>query len=225
MLADKSNLRYTEGRDKGDLNMDFSVKQIKELLSNAGLPVDALEKTAEEICSRHNTTLDAIKEERDNLKKDADTLASVKKELDDLKAQKDDGFKDKYEKEHQNFENYKAEVAHKAELETKKTAFLDILKDAGITKDTSIAKVLKYTDLDKIGNLDDKGKFENAKEILKSVKEEWPEHITKEREDGADMHNPPEAHDGDFEKMNLVDKMRYANEHPTDEAVKAWLEK
>lgn len=207
--------------------MDFSVKQIKELLSKAGLPVDALEKTAEEICSRHNTTLDAIKEERDTYKKDADTLASVQKELTDLKAQKDDGYKDKYEQEHQAFEDYKNEVAHKATLEAKKNAFLDVLKDAGIVKDTSVAKVLKYTDLDKDEyELDDKGKFKNAKSILKSVQEEWPEHITKENEDGADVKHPPEHHDGnDFEKMSLVDKMSYANSHPNDEAVKTWLGK
>lgn len=207
--------------------MDFSVKQIKDLLSKAGLPVEALGETAEEICSRHNTTLEAIKEERDNFKKDAETLASVKKELEDLKAQKDDGFKDKYEKEHQAFEDYKADVAHKEVLKARETAFIDVLKDAGITNEKSMAKVLKYTDLDaEEYELDDNGKFKNAKSILKSVKEEWPEHITVEREDGADVKHPPERHDGsDFEKMSLVDKMSYANDHPNDEAVKAWLAK
>ena len=207
--------------------MDFSVKQIKELLSTAGLPVDALDRTAEEICSRHNTTLDAIKEERDKFKTDAETLATVEKELADLKSQKDDGFKDKYEAEHKAFEAFKADITHKALLEARKAAFLDVLKDAGITKDTSIAKVLKYTNLDTdVYELDDKGKFKDAKAILKAVKEEWPEHITVERTDGADTKHPPEVHDGsDFEKMTLVDKMRFANEHPNDEAVKAWLTK
>lgn len=207
--------------------MAFSIKQIKELLSDAGLPVDKLDSTAEEICSRHNTALDAIKEERDSLKTKADTLATVQAELDNLKAQKDDGFKDKYEKEHADFEKYKADVAHKAELESKKTAFLEVLKDAGITKDTSIAKVLKYTDLDgEDFELDDKGKFKNAKAILKSVKDEWPEHITTDGTDGADVKHPPEHHDSsDFEKMSLADKMSYANAHPNDEAVKSWLGK
>lgn len=206
---------------------DFSVKQIKALLSEHNMPVDDIEKAAEEICSRHNTALDAIKEERDNYKTAAETVDAVQKELDDLKAQKDDGYKDKYEKEHADFEKYKADVVHKAELESKKTAFLEVLKDAGITKDTSIAKVLKYTDLDgEDFELDDKGKFKNAKAILKSVKDEWPEHITTDGTDGADVKHPPEHHDGsDFEKMSLADKMSYANAHPNDEAVKSWLGK
>lgn len=206
--------------------MDFSVKQIKDLLSKAGLPVDALEKTAEEICSRHNTTLDAIKEERDNYKKDADTLASVQKELADLKAHADDGFKDKYEKEHADFEKFKSDVAFEKEHVLREKAFLEILKDAGVTKDKSVEKVLKYTDLEKLGDLDKDGKFVDAKKILKSVQEEWPEHISKQGEQGADVKNPPAGTDGnEFEKMSLRDKMSYANDHPNDESVKAWLGK
>lgn len=206
--------------------MDFSVKQIKDLLSKAGLPVDALEKTAEEICSRHNTTLDAIKEERDNYKKDADTLASVQKELADLKAHADDGFKDKYEKEHADFEKFKSDVAFEKEHIVREKAFLEILKDAGVTKDKSVEKVLKYTDLEKLGDLDKDGKFVDAKKILKSVQEEWPEHISKQGEQGADVKNPPAGTDGnEFEKMSLRDKMSYANDHPNDESVKAWLGK
>jgi len=206
--------------------MDFSVKQIKDLLSKAGLPVDALEKTAEEICSRHNTTLDAIKEERDNYKKDADTLASVQKELADLKAHADDGFKEKYEKEHADFEKFKSDVAFEKEHVLREKAFLEILKDAGVTKDKSVEKVLKYTDLEKLGDLDKDGKFVDAKKILKSVQEEWPEHISKQGEQGADVKNPPAGTDGnEFEKMSLRDKMSYANDHPNDESVKAWLGK
>ena len=206
---------------------DFSVKQIKALLSEHNMPVDDIEKAAEEICSRHNTALDAIKEERDNYKTVADTVDAVQKELDDLKAQKDDGYKDKYEKEHKAFEDYKSEVEREKEHTKRESAFMDVLKDAGITKDTSVAKVLKYTDLD--GDeyeLDDKGKFKNAKSILKSVKEEWPEHITTDGTDGADVKHPPEHNDSsDFDKKSLAEKMAYANEHPNDEAVKAWLNK
>ena len=204
----------------------FSVKQIKAVLSDAGLPVDALDKTAEDICARHSAALDSIKEERDSYKEEAAQLANVKEELEALKAAGDNGFKAKYEKEHEAFVKYKAEVTHKAELEAKKAAFLDILKDAGITKDTSVAKVLKYTDLDKLGTLNADGKFEEAKEILKSVKAEWPEHITTESEHGATTPTPPSNNGGNaFEQMSLADKMRFANEHPDDAGVKAWLGK
>lgn len=205
----------------------FSVKQIKALLADAGLPVDALDNTAEEICARHNAALDSIKEERDSLKADAETLASTQKELAELKAAaKDDGFKAKYEHEHEAFEKYKADVAHKAVIEAKRTAFMEILKDAGITRDTSIAKVLKYTDVDKLGELDESGKFTDAKAILKAVKDEWPEHITTEGKQGAPTPTPPaKVEGGAFEQMSLADKMKFANEHPEDPGVRAWLGK
>ena len=59
--------------------MSFSVKQIKAILSNHNMPVEDLEGAAEEICSKHSADMDAIKEERDNLKQDAETLTSVQK--------------------------------------------------------------------------------------------------------------------------------------------------
>ena len=43
---------------------------------------------------------------------------------------------------------------------------------------------------------------------------------------GADVSNPPDnTHGNTFDQMSLADKMKYANEHPDDTGVKAWLNK
>lgn len=169
--------------------MSFSVKQIKAILSNHNMPVEDLEGAAEEICSKHSADMDAIKEERDNLKQDAETLASVQKENEDLKKQLeavDDGAYEKLKKE---FDDYKAEVKAQAERAGKETAFKEILKDAGIPE-KHFAKIIKYSDVDGF-ELDDKGKIKDAKDILKAIKDEWSDHIETGGQKGADTATPP----------------------------------
>ena len=174
--------------------MAFSIKQIKAILSSHNMPVDDLDAAAEDICARHSADLDSIKEERDTFKKDAETLADVKKELEALKANTGDDYKAKWEKEKQDFADFKAEVASKETLAAKKAAFQKVAKDAGLTE-AGIAKAAKYQDYSKI-ELDDKGEIKDAKDLMKSIKEEWPEHVAKKETKGAETPNPPEGGNG-----------------------------
>ena len=169
--------------------MAFSVKQIKAILSENGMPVDNLDKVAEEICSRHAADLDSIKEERDALRKDSETLKSVQKELDELKSHPDDGFKEKYEKIKKDFDAFKTETEAEKTLTKKKVAFEEICKDAGLNE-KGVAKAMKYTDWDSV-ELDDSGKVRDAKDHIKNLKEEWAEHISTETTTGANTPNPP----------------------------------
>lgn len=169
--------------------MAFSVKQIKALLSEHGLPVDNLDAAADEICRRHAADLDSIKEERDSYRKDAEALAATKKELDELKAQPGDGFKDKYDRLRQEFADYKETVAKEKALEAKKTAYQDLCKDAGLNE-KGIFKAVKYADWDAV-ELDDAGKIVDAKAHLKAIREEWAEHIEVKGEQGVQTPNPP----------------------------------
>lgn len=176
--------------------MAFSIKQIKAILSNHNMPVEDLDAAAEDICARHSADLDSIKEERDslkterdNLKKDAETLASVQKELDELKARPDDGYKEKYEKETQDFQNFREAVEREKALAAKQAAYQELCKDAGLS-DKGISKAVKYADWDKI-DLDEDGKVKEAKTHIKSIREEWAEHIVKDSTKGADTPTPP----------------------------------
>ena len=189
--------------------MAFTLKGIKALLSENGLPVDNLDKAAEEICSRHNATLDSIKEERDGYKKDAETLATVKadlataqKELEQLRNQPDDGYKAKYEKVKKDFDDFKTATENEKVLAAKKAAYTDLCKDAGLS-DKGVAKAVKYADWSAV-ELDADGKIVSAADHIKAVKEEWAEHVVKEDTKGANTPNPPKGTGSSYKSKDEI---------------------
>lgn len=144
------------------------------------------------IIDAHTETTDALKAERDRYKADADKLPKVQEDLKKAQAAaKDSGEYDKLKKE---FDDYKADVASKEALAAKKAAFQKVAKDAGLTE-AGIAKAAKYQDYSKI-ELDDKGEIKDAKDLMKSIKEEWPEHVAKKETKGAETPTPPEGGNG-----------------------------
>ena len=144
------------------------------------------------IIDAHTETTDALKAERDRYKADAEKLPKVQEDLKKAQAAaKDSGEYDKLKKE---FDDYKADVASKEALAAKKAAFQKVAKDAGLTE-AGIAKAAKYQDYSKI-ELDDKGEIKDAKDLMKTIKEEWPEHVAKKETKGADTPNPPEGGNG-----------------------------
>lgn len=174
--------------------MAFSVKQIKKILSDNGMPVDNLEQAASDICGRHAADMDALKEERDSFKADAEKYEAARSELEGLKAKADDGYKARYEKERDDFKKYREGVEKEKADAVKKAEYTNILKDAGIAS-SKIEKVLKYTDLNKL-ELDEDGKLTDRKTLLKEVKAEWPEYIEKQVEKGAETATPPATNGG-----------------------------
>lgn len=171
--------------------MAFSIKQIKAILSSHNMPVDDLDAAAEDICARHSADLDSIKEERDNARKDAETLATVKAELDALKANNGEDFKAKYEKEKKDFADYRAGIEKEKALEAKRSAIREIARDAGLS-DAGIAKAVKYHDYDKI-ELDEKGAVKEKAAVLKGLKEEWADYVKVTDTEGAKPATPPTA--------------------------------
>ena len=194
----------------------------RKMLSAMDIPAEKID----EIISAHTETVNALKEERDSYKENAELLPSVKKEL--TEAQKEleslhkENWKEKYEKEHHDFESYKSDVASKELRAQKETAYKQALADAGVPEKRHSA-ILKVTDLDAV-EINQDGTLKDAKKVKESIKSEWADFITKESEKGADVPDPPAGDDaGTFEKMSLADKMAYANLHPNSEEVRAWL--
>ena len=87
----------------------------------------------ESILEAHADTVNEIKAERDRLKLDAEKLESVQKELENLKAIGDGGYKEKYEKEHKAFEDYKADVTAKESKAAKEKAVRAYFESKNIT--------------------------------------------------------------------------------------------
>lgn len=99
----------------------------RKYLSTLGIEADKIDQ----IIEAHTETVDALKKERDGYKADAEKLPDVQKELDSLKAGGD--YKARYEKEHKDFEDYKASVTAKETRTAKEAAVRAYYTGKGIT--------------------------------------------------------------------------------------------
>lgn len=166
--------------------MAFSVKQIKALLSEKGMPVENLDAAAEEICSRHTADLDSIKEQRDSYKADAEKLADVQKELESLKH---DPYEVKYSAIKEEFESYKKEQTAKETKAAKANAYRAMLKELGVSE-KRLDAILRVTDLDGIA-LEKDGALKDLDKLKESAKAEWADFIPTTSEKGAETVTPP----------------------------------
>lgn len=137
------------------------------------------EEKIEQIIEAHAETVDGLKTDLNKYKGDAEKLPGIQKELDELKAAGDGGFKEKYEKEHKDFEDFKKELKSKETREAKAKAFRELLKEAGVSE-KRIDTVLKCTDLEGIELMDD-GKIKDADKHKETIKTEWSDLIVQEQ--------------------------------------------
>lgn len=163
----------------------------RKFLAAMGIEADKVD----EIIAAHSETVEGLKAERDQYKKDAEKLPKVQEELDALKPQVEEfkPYKEKYDKEHADFEAYKNEQSAKATKAAKTEAYKALLKEAGVS-DKHLNAVLRVSDLDAV-ELDDKGKVKDSKKALESIKNDWSDFIVEKETKGADTSTPP-AGDG-----------------------------
>lgn len=179
--------------------MAFSIKQIKAVLSEFGMPVENLDKAAEEICGRHSADLDSIKEQRDSFKKDSETLVSVQKELDALKAKGDDGYKEKYEKEHKAFSDYKADIEAKATGAAKEKAVRAYFEGKNI-KGNNLEIAIRGA-RDEISAIElDGEKIKDTSKLDSLVSGTYADLVSTQTVVGAQSVNPPANNGGDEKK-------------------------
>lgn len=91
------------------------------------------DEQVDSIIEMHTDTVDGLKEQVKTYKADAEKLTNVQKELDDLKAMGDGGYKEKYEKEHKDFEDYKADITAKESKAAKEKAVRAYFENKNIT--------------------------------------------------------------------------------------------
>lgn len=172
----------------------------RKFLSAMGIDADKVD----EIITAHTEVTDALKTERDKYKKDAEELPKVQAQLDDALKKGDDAYKEKYEKEHKAFEDYKKTQDAEALQRKKKSAYKEILKEAGI-QDKRIDAVLKVSGdvINKI-ELDDDGKVKGADELTKAAASEWPEFIAKEETHGTNTQSHEGSGSGGMSKEDIM---------------------
>ena len=161
----------------------------RKFLSALGIEEDKVD----EIIKAHTETVDALKEQRDELKADAEKLPVVQKELDELKATAEksgeDAYKVKYEALKEDFDTYKKEQDEKATHSKKVDAYRKILKEVGIS-DKRIDTVLKVSDVDAV-EFDEEGNVKGVEELKKNIGTEWADFIVKTETKGATTSTPP----------------------------------
>lgn len=184
----------------------------RKMLTNMGLESDKIE----EIISAHTDTVSGLKDEIEKYKAfeaDAKKLPEVQKELDDLKAEVAKNSDKDYDALKKEYEDYKAEQERKESHAVKEKAFREILKDASIDE-KYFDKVIKYSDIDGI-ELDDKGAVKDAKNKIKSIKEEWSECIAVKQTQGTQTATPPTNTGGMIAQPSRATQIaaRYMAEH------------
>lgn len=142
----------------------------------------------DQIIEAHTEVTDALKNENEGLKKKAADYDTVKKELDEFKANPTDDWKEKYEKEHSDFEAYKNGVIAKETKATKEKAVREFLKSTVNIADNRLDAVMKVTNLDDY-ELDESGKIKDSDKKAESAKKEWADFVVVKKKDGA---NPPQ---------------------------------
>ena len=101
----------------------------RKLLKGMGLT----DEQVDTIIEAHTDTVDGLKEQVKVYRADADKLPTVQQELDDLKEKGDDGYKEKYEKEHSAFEAFKTDITAKESKAAKEKAVRAYFESKNIT--------------------------------------------------------------------------------------------
>lgn len=166
--------------------MALPKKQLKEKLAN--MTPETIEETAKWILDGHTASLEAVQEERDTYKAKADQYDEVVKERDGYKKQAEAaGDAAKIQKD---FDKYKADV--EAERRTAKTAadVQDLLKEAGIARESFRAAVAKSFDASKI-TYGDGGSITNRAELVKGIKADYADFLSTTTSTGTPTVTPP----------------------------------
>lgn len=176
-----------------------------------------------QLVALHLGVVDPLKDDDTRYKADAKKLPADQKELDDLKGKGDDGYKEKYESEHQAFEDYKTSVVAEKTTAAKEKALETALKKVGIADKRlqSVARLCKGDGLlDKL-ELDDKGAIKDSDKLEASLKESYSDYIVTTSTQGANTANPPAGNGGSgsitaeaFKKMGYADRLKLKKESP-----------
>ena len=186
------------------------------------------EEQVDSVVEAHRETVDGLQKSLTAAEDKAKKYDGVEKELNELKAANSgsEDFKIKYETEHTAFEKYKSEIAAKETRAAKETALKAYFEKNNIVgKNQAIAMRGIKSELDGI-ELDEKGNIKDTASLDELVKGDYAGLVSTTKTEGANIADPPANIGGNtFDKMPLYEKMKFANEHPNDASVKAYLGK
>ena len=170
----------------------------------------------DQIIDAHLSVVDALKEERDSLKAEAEKSKRLQARVDELeelaKANGENPYKAKYEKlqtEHEKLQNefneYKAGIEHEHEVSTKKNAFRALLKEIGISEKRIDAIIRATPEIDELVELDKDGAIRDKAKLSEKVKGEWSDFIVTAEDRKQTPENPPSNSGGRMTKEQIMD--------------------
>lgn len=190
--------------------MAFKRQEIREILGEA-----YTDEIADKLVSLHRGVVDPLKDDLDAARRDAtkykaeaDKVPGLQKDLDEAK--KGEDWKDRYEKEHQSFEDYKTKIARDAETAKVQAAYKKLLIEEKISEKTLDA-VMAATDYSGM-KLKDDGTLDGVEDLKKAIDTKWGSFKVSQRQRGRDVETPPAGAQGgsDGSVREYVRKMHEA---------------
>ena len=152
------------------------------------------DEQVQSIMEEHTSVTDALKAQRDKFETDAkaykieaDKVPGLEKQISDAKS--GDDFEAKYNKEHQDFEDYKKQIAAQEQTAKVKAAYRKLLLDEKINE-KRVDSVLKLTDFSEM-KLDKDGNLENLDALKENIGKEWGEFKVTTKERKQNVPTPP----------------------------------
>lgn len=163
----------------------------RKLLKGMGLT----DEQVDTIIEAHTDTVDGLKADVEKYKGDAEKLPTVQNELDDLKAAGDGGYKEKYEKEHKAFEDFRKEREAKDTRAAKEQAVMEYLKSKNV-QDTNLKLALRSLSAEIDGAELENGKLKDSKAFDDLLSGELSGLVTTTTEKGTGNPATPPANNG-----------------------------
>ena len=180
------------------------------------------DEQVDSIIEMHTETVDGLKEQVKTYKADAEKLPNVQKELDDLKAAGDGGFKEKFEKEHSDFENFKKTIQEKETKAAKESAAKAFFESKGITGN-SLEIAMRGSSAE-IAALDlDGEKIKDSSALDALVNGTFKALVSTTTTKGANIPNPPVTTPNKSYSADDIRKMSPAEINKNWDSIKASL--
>ena len=181
------------------------------------------DEQVDSIIEMHSETVDGLKEQVKTYKADAEKLPNVQKELDDLKAAGDGGFKEKFEKEHSDFENFKKTIQEKETKAAKESAAKAFFESKGITGN-SLEIAMRGSSAE-IAALDlDGEKIKDSSALDALVNGTFKALVSTTTTKGANIPNPPVTTPNKAYSADDIRKMSPAEINKNWDSIKASLD-
>lgn len=161
-------------------------KQLQEKLEN--ITPETVKETMQWILDGHTASLEAVQEERDTFKSKAETVATLTQERDEWKAKAEaSGDAAKIQAD---FDAYKQQIADEKAAAQTDADVLDIVKEAGIVRESFQKVVAKDFDRSKIQRGKD-GTITNRQDLVDDTRTRYVDFTATQQQQGTPPNNPP----------------------------------